>query len=160
MGIADQVTHATVADVDPFRDFAAVRGGPSVGVVAHARRVGIVGSRDFPEMDRVAALVDLLRPDATVISGGARGVDNAAVTYAIATDRQGIEVRPRVRQGHAAEDLKNRNEVIVLGSDVVVAFWDGQSHGTAHTIRKALELIGYVIVVLPGLPPETWEACR
>lgn len=45
--------------------------------------VAIVGSRDFKDLDKVRAFVRSLPPSACVISGGARGVDQAAEAKAI-----------------------------------------------------------------------------
>lgn len=59
--------------------------------------VGIVGSRDFPELSRVRSFVQALarkHPGAIVVSGGARGVDRVAEAEA---RRQGlalISLRP------------------------------------------------------------------
>lgn len=129
----------------------------SVDIVAGARRVGIVGSRVYPELERIRTLVDLLHSDAYVISGGAEGVDRAATAAGLATRRPVIELKPigadkRLWVRAAFE----RNELIALCSDVVVAFWDGASNGTADTIRHALRISGKCIVALPGQPPAVW----
>ena len=44
--------------------------------------VAVVGSRDFPHLHWVRSFVDRLRPTTIVVSGGARGVDQAAETQA------------------------------------------------------------------------------
>jgi DNA recombination-mediator protein A len=126
----------------------------SVDILRDARRVGIVGSRDYPELDRVGKLVELLHPDVYVISGGARGVDQEARLMAMTHHRHLIEIT--VQGERYVESLFERNTVIVLGSDVVCAFWDGESNGTADTIRKAMHLSGKVIVALPGESPQVW----
>lgn len=40
--------------------------------------LAIVGSRDFPRLDKVVSFVQKLRPQTIVVSGGARGVDKTA----------------------------------------------------------------------------------
>jgi predicted Rossmann fold nucleotide-binding protein DprA/Smf involved in DNA uptake len=126
----------------------------SIDILKDARRVGIVGSRNYPELDRVGKLIQLLHPDAYVISGGARGVDREARLKAQTYRRDVIEV---TAQGERyVRTLFERNTVIVLASDVIVAFWNGESNGTADTIRKAMKLSGKVVVALPGLPPQVW----
>lgn len=57
---------------------------PPSGVVA------IIGSRDFKDLDKVRAFVRSLPKNACVISGGARGVDQAAEAEAFAC---GLSVR-------------------------------------------------------------------
>lgn len=100
------------------------------------RRVAIVGSRDFPRLDVVRDYVRALPRDAVIISGGARGVDRAAVAEA---DRLGMahEVYPAqwTTQGKSAGF--RRNATIVAQCTEVIAFWDGVSRGTAHTIGLA-----------------------
>ena len=57
--------------------------------------VGIVGSRDFPRLDAVQAFVGRLkRPCTEVVSGGARGVDRAAVDAAKRLDLPWREYLP------------------------------------------------------------------
>lgn len=101
-------------------------------------RIGIVGSRNYPRPDRVAAFVASLPADAIVVSGGAPGVDTvaeeAATTHGLATlifhaDWNGL--------GRKAGHI--RNEQIVGASDEIVAFWDSRSRGTLNTIVIAVE---------------------
>lgn len=99
-------------------------------------RVAIVGSRDFANLALVNLVVSRLAEGCTVVSGGARGVDKAA---AVAAKRRGLQVLEFIpdwdRDGKAAGFL--RNSLIVGNCDVLIAFWDGKSRGTADAIRKA-----------------------
>jgi hypothetical protein len=94
---------------------------------------------------------------ATVVSGGARGVDQTAESAARLAGLRVISYRVRkrddgfivvrleagttslVEQGHrtAADALKSRNTLIVDEADHVIAFHDGKSRGTADAIAKA-----------------------
>lgn len=129
--------------------------------------VAIVGSREFPELDRVRDFVRSLPEDACVISGGARGVDQAAEVEA---QRRGLFVesyRPVKDHGiwriarylyHTkgssshllpgefktfAQCAHARNSwiinVAVATSGCLVAFWTGQVEhsGTYSVIEKA-----------------------
>lgn len=125
----------------------------TVDVIRAAKYVAIVGSREYPEPERVKALVALLHEEATVVSGGARGVDRAADTAAL---NRGLMVAEVSGRG-GIPALFARNTVIVRGSDVVVAFWDGKSNGTRDSIEKALTMHGFCVVALPGEPPVVWE---
>jgi hypothetical protein len=102
-------------------------------------RVAIVGSRTFTDYARIRKYIEKIAakyPDAVIVSGGAKGVDTLA-------ERAANEVGLRVmifpadwsRLGKRSGFV--RNVTIVEESDVVVAFWDGESRGTKHTIDIA-----------------------
>lgn len=98
--------------------------------------VAIIGSRGYTNLDAVRRYVMSLPPNSLVISGGARGVD----TVAEQTARQcGLPVKifPADWNKHGKQAGYLRNVQIVEAADYVVAFWDGESKGTAHTIRIA-----------------------
>jgi len=102
-----------------------------------ALKYAFVGSRDWHDAATVRRFIDALAPDATVISGGARGVDTIAVEYA---RERGLhtEVFEADWQAHGRSAGPLRNAEIVAAADVVVAFWDGKSAGTRDTIQRAL----------------------
>jgi predicted Rossmann fold nucleotide-binding protein DprA/Smf involved in DNA uptake len=107
-------------------------------------RVAIVGSRNYADLESVRAFVKALPPHSIVISGGASGVDCAAVEEATVRGMETVVYLPDwQRFGKAAGPIRNRK--IVMCADVVVAFWDGRSLGTAHTIRIA-ESLGKTVV--------------
>lgn len=107
-------------------------------------RVAIVGSRDYPNLEQVRQFVRALAqkyPRAEIVSGGARGVDQAAQDEGI---QCGLVVTPIPAEWdkYKRSNGKNpagmiRNQVIVDNADIVVAFWDGKSRGTKHTIDTA-----------------------
>ncbi|MBO4501117.1 MAG: DUF2493 domain-containing protein [Clostridia bacterium] len=74
-----------------------------------------------------------------IITGGAEGVDRFAERYA---DAHGISkhiIRPDYdRHGKAAPLVRNKR--IVNLADMVIAFWDGSSAGTAFTIKYARKM--------------------
>jgi hypothetical protein len=116
-------------------------------------RVGIVGSRGFTAPDLVRAFVRSLPKDATVVSGGAQGVDSWAVGEAKILGLNYKEWPANWKQwGKAAGFI--RNQTIVDDSDIVVAFWDGKSNGTADTIVKARKAgkATYVVYATDELP--------
>lgn len=99
-------------------------------------RVAIVGSRKFPDLERVRAYVRSLPADTVIVSGGASGVDTEAEMEA---DMRGIAVV--VYQPLYGSDGKRapliRNQRIVDDCDRLVAFWDGKSTGTQHAVGLA-----------------------
>jgi hypothetical protein len=71
-----------------------------------------------------------------IISGGADGADAMAKRYAHARGWPYREFPADWKKwGKAAGILRNRD--IVRHADQVIAFWDGESRGTAHTIETA-----------------------
>ncbi len=95
-------------------------------------RVAVVGSRSLS----VKNLGEFLPEGVSeILSGGARGVDASAKEYA---EAKGIPLRECLpeyeRYGRAAPLL--RNLALLAEADLVLAFWNGSSHGTAFVIRE------------------------
>lgn len=108
-------------------------------------KIAIVGSRDYPNMEKVIEYVKGLDKDTVVVSGGARGVDTTAV---LAAKNFGLkfEEYPADWGKYGLRAGYIRNTTIVEESDKVVAFWDGHSKGTKDTIDKAKE-VGKLVAV-------------
>ena len=118
-----------------------------------SERIAIVGSREWPSWiisvieARVRMLVRNLPHDATVISGGARGVDSWAVAEAKRIGLPFVEHRPAkyVRSMSYARACFARNSDIVTDATRVVAFPAPEpinnplnsARGTWDTISKA-----------------------
>lgn len=100
-------------------------------------KLAVVGSRTFRNYQFLCNILQWY-DIALIISGGAKGADSLAEKYAL---EHGIQTKifpaDWDRYGKRAGYL--RNEKIVAACDEVVAFWDGTSAGTAHTIRIANE---------------------
>jgi len=100
-------------------------------------RLAVVGSRSFDNKARLAEVLAEYSPS-EIISGGAQGADTLAAEWA---REHAIPVREFLpdyaRYGRAAP-LK-RNVLIVDNADLLIAFWDGSSRGTKHTIDRAQE---------------------
>lgn len=111
-------------------------------------KIAIVGSRDFPNLDAVRAFVRKLAPGTVIVSGGADGVDSAAESEArrIGLPRP-IVIRPDYKKHHPALAPKIRNREIAETCDAMVAFWDGNSGGTANAVTWAV-FLGKVVTVL------------
>ena len=96
-------------------------------------KIGIVGSRTFTDLGLVEDYIRNLPLDSIIISGGARGVDSCAAKVARDKGLQVVEYLPDYEMyGRRAPLL--RNITIINSSDYLIAFWDGQSHGTKHVI--------------------------
>lgn len=124
--------------------------------------VAVVGSRTMTDAAWLAHVLNQCRSvwgAFTVISGGARGADALALAWARERDQPFRLYAARWgKYGKRAGPLRNRR--MVEDAQVVVAFWDGQSAGTASTIAIAKELNRPVYVyplerayALPGGKP-------
>jgi len=103
-----------------------------------ATRIAIVGSRGFAARWKVEDYIRSLPGTAVIVSGGADGVDTWAFEYATHRGHL-VEVYPADWQEYGKRAGFLRNQLIVSKADRVVAFWDGVSKGTKHTIDLALK---------------------
>lgn len=103
------------------------------------RKIAIIGSRTFSDYNFMQIKVDSLLFEneiPTIISGGAVGADAAAVRYARSRGFPYVEFPARWREhGRSAGFIRNRH--IIDAADYVLAFWDGVSRGTKHSIDLA-----------------------
>ena len=68
-----------------------------------------------------------------IVSGGAKGIDSQAAAFAKEHHIPMTEFLPDYAIYGKAAPLK-RNEKIAAYADMALAFWDGASKGTKHTI--------------------------
>ena len=100
-------------------------------------KLAIVGSRDFDDYEFLKKIINY-HPCTQIISGGARGADTMAKRYAAEHGIPMQEFFPDwYAHGKSAGFL--RNEQIVESCDELVAFWDGKSRGTQHSMTMAEE---------------------
>lgn len=101
-------------------------------------RVGIVGSRNCKNFDDSVIEEYLPQGCTEIISGGADGIDAFAEKLA---SRKSIPIRkfmPDYAKFGKRAPLE-RNLLIVQNSDMLLAFWDCYSRGTAHTINACIK---------------------
>lgn len=111
-------------------------------------KIAVVGSRNFKDKNFV---IHTLRNEyrqfyeGTIISGGARGVDTWAIDIVneINNEIEGGRLQIKIfipdwdKYGKKAGFL--RNALIIDEADKVIAFWDGYSKGTKHSIDLAID---------------------
>lgn len=115
-------------------------------VTSKLLRVAIVGSRVGVPVGAVRAFVRSLPVGCLVVSGGAAGVDTVA---AVAARSAGLSVQEFLPAARVRSAFLARNTRIVEHADVVVAFHNGSSTGTLHTIGVARRA-GVPVVVVSG----------
>ena len=102
------------------------------------RYIAIVGSRDYHDKAIVEAKLAEFRHKykyITVVSGGAKGPDSFAEQWAKRNQINCIVYLPDWSLGKYAGYARNKQ--IVDKCDELIAFWDGISNGTNHSILLA-----------------------
>ena len=113
-------------------------------------KIAVVGSREFKDIkfERNVILKELIfaipdieenpnAPDPILISGGARGIDTLAEEVA-KSQRIETKIFPAEWNKYGKGAGFIRNELIIKEADRVIAFWDGRSKGTKHSINIAI----------------------
>ena len=120
-------------------------------------KVAVVGSRGLTVSDLEKYLPDGVTE---IVSGGAKGIDACAKQYAISSGIKLTEYLPKYEKYGRTAPLK-RNIQIIDYADLVVAFWDGASHGTKFGIdnckRRGIPVKVFVPTYL-GYPSKTDRA--
>lgn len=99
------------------------------------KKIAVIGSRNFNDYELLARTLDAYLPF-TLLSGGAKGADSLAERYAEAKSYEKVIYRPDWKRHKQGAGIR-RNEVMIDAADEVVAFWDGESKGTAMAIERA-----------------------
>lgn len=99
--------------------------------------VAIVGSRSFSDYEFMCEKLKGINFK-SIISGGARGADKLAERYAKEHDIE-LHIFLADWEGIGNYAGLNRNLKMIEWCDMVVAFWDGESKGTAHMTSNALK---------------------
>lgn len=99
--------------------------------------IAVVGSRTYTDYDTVCGILDEhVNPSDIIVSGGAKGADTLAKRYAFDHGLEIVEYLPNWKK-HGRRAGYVRNKLIVDHSDILIAFWDGESNGTQHSINLA-----------------------
>lgn len=110
-------------------------------------KVAVVGSRGL----KINDLGRYLPYDVTeIISGGAKGIDTCAREYALSHGIKLTEFLPEYEKYGRSAPLK-RNITIIENADLVLAFWNGTSHGTKFVIDNCRKRNIPVKVYIPSV---------
>lgn len=105
-------------------------------------KVAVIGSRNLT----VDNLENYLPENVTeIVSGGAMGIDKCARNYAVENNLKLTEFLPEYEKYGRRAPLV-RNLQIIDYADRVIAFWDGESHGTKFVIENCKRLNKSVMV--------------
>lgn len=101
-------------------------------------KVAIIGSRVITEINHDYIISHIPRNCSEIISGGAVGIDSIAETISMEINVMFRKILPDYEKyGKAAPTV--RNEEIVKAADLVLAFWDCRSRGTANAINACIK---------------------
>jgi hypothetical protein len=107
------------------------------------RKIGFVGSRTFSDPLKVTRKMNVVVAKLmkrygrfTPVSGGAKGADELSEVVCKHYGLFPVIFKPDWDKYGKSAGF-NRNQQIVDKSDMIFAFWDGKSRGTADTIQKA-----------------------
>ncbi len=104
--------------------------------------IGVIGSRTFNNYPYLINKLDTVKldyPFTCLVSGHAIGADQLGEKYAKHQSIPTLIFKPDWKKhGKSAGFIRNHD--IITHADVVVAFWDGLSKGTLHSISLAKKL--------------------
>lgn len=106
-------------------------------------KLAIIDSRGITDIDLSKYVTDDVR---TIVSGGAKGVDQLAECFADKKRLSKYIIRPEYKK-YGKSGAIIRNKEIVDYADKILVFWDGQSKGTksvidyAYKIEKPIQVI-------------------
>jgi len=107
-------------------------------------KIGIVGSRDFTQMDLVDSFIKNLPQNIDIVSGGAIGVDSAAKELGKKYSHTVLEYLPDLagckERYEFTQKYYERNQKIADACDMLVAFTDKENGGTWDTIKRTRKL--------------------
>ncbi len=104
-------------------------------------KICIAGGRDFNNYSVLRKIMDLVLKDydqnIVIISGGAHGADSLGELYAREHDIP-LETYPADWKNDWKGAGFTRNKQMAIVADELIAFWDGESHGTKHMINEMI----------------------
>lgn len=98
--------------------------------------IAIVGSRSFNDYSLMKSECSFIDENDTIVSGGAKGADSLAKRLSHNIGCKYLEY-PAQWDLYGKSAGYRRNVDIIKRADVVLAFWDGKSKGTKHSIGLA-----------------------
>lgn len=113
-------------------------------------KLAVIGSRRFENYSRVSNILGGLYKNLNIthiVSGGARGADSLGERWANAHNVPTIILKPDWSIGKSAGFKRNID--IIKECDICIAFWDGLSKGTEHSLKLCKQLNKQYFIVKP-----------
>ena len=101
-------------------------------------KLAVVGSRSFNDFNLLCSKLRQISIS-EIISGGARGADSLGAKFAKENNIK-LTVFPADWDMYGKSAGYIRNKRIIENCDQVIAFWDGNSKGTKHSIDLAKQM--------------------
>lgn len=98
--------------------------------------IAVIGSRHFSDYKLLESTLGSLPEITRIVSGGAKGADSLAERYA-RQHRIPLVVFSADWKKYGRSAGIARNREIIGAAEMVVAFWDGKSKGTASSLEFA-----------------------
>jgi hypothetical protein len=119
----------------------------NINKINHKMNLAVVGSRTFNNYELLER--EILKSNLNIgciVSGGAKGADKLAERFAKKYNLDTNILLPEWdKYGKSAGYRRNKD--IIDACDICIAFWDGQSTGTKHTIDLAQEVKKPLIII-------------
>jgi hypothetical protein len=97
-------------------------------------KLAVIGGREFNDNSLLTKTLNKEKHRiSTIVSGGAKGADKMAENWAIENDIPTKIFYPEWKKWGPRAGPR-RNTLIIDECDECIAFWDGKSKGTAHSI--------------------------
>jgi hypothetical protein len=97
-------------------------------------KIAIIGSRTFNDYELLKKTLEPYKSKiTTVVSGAAKGADSLGEKWALKNNIQTF-IFPADWEKFGKRAGYIRNEDIIINCDCCIAFWDGLSKGTSHSI--------------------------
>jgi hypothetical protein len=123
-------------------------------------KLAVIGSRDFNEYSLVEKEIKELEFQfgkiTCIVSGGAKGADELGKMYA-RRHRVPTEIYDADWSEYGKSAGMIRNKLIIDNCDVLIAFWDGVSRGTKHSIDLIKQTDKPYKVILYNNTLKEWE---
>lgn len=100
-------------------------------------RVLVCGSRGWTDAEYIEDRLAELPKNTEVLHGGAQGADHLAERACAALGLRMHIFLPLYEQDGRAAPLERNKRMLDQKPERVIAFWDGRSTGTAHTMSEA-----------------------
>jgi uncharacterized phage-like protein YoqJ len=114
-------------------------------------KIAVIGSRDIiPDTEKIIRDIQKITDEKpTIISGGAKGVDQQAKKVAEQMKWDYVEYRPNYELYNKKSAPIIRNKMIIDEAEYIIAYWNGESKGTAQAIEYAKKKDKKGIVKIP-----------